>query len=99
MRNEILSGVFIIFISSILNAQEKKVFQSSELSTKKETTFVAFQTDEKPDALSHQLQRKVDKFHFEQKALHHDLRERLKHNNDFMATQDQVNLERRCQLN
>ncbi len=89
MRNKILSGVFIIFISSIVNAQEKTDIQSSGLSMEKETTIIAFQTEEKPNALSHELQRKVNEFHFEQKALHNDLRERLKHQNEFLIDGDQ----------
>ncbi len=89
MKKEILAVVFTIFISSILNAQEKTDFQSSESSKKKERTVVAFQTKEKPNALSKQLQNKVDEFHFRQKALHNDLRERLKHNNEFLNDGDQ----------
>ncbi len=89
MRNEILSGVFIIFISSILNAGEKKVFQTSELSTKKETTIIAFQDEEQSKSLPNELQSKVAEFHFEQKALRNDLCERLKQNNEFLIDGNQ----------
>ncbi len=81
--------VFVIFVSSIINAQEKAGVQSSESSKKKETTIVAFQTEEQSNALSEELQSKVAEFHFERKALHNDLRERLKQNNEFLIDGDQ----------